>query len=822
MASRAVSRRLGELSSRPDAVVRTVQDGLVGDVAQVDIKSLPDLMRAERLDELPSQVSTGQSLPPSKKYGYVISSGGKSFGLSIKPKAAQSNRKGVQANADYLNDYLTGGMHVHDLMRLDWAFVLDDVLTRCITVPSTEQGIAQSLSPDDGFHRKILANGALDSVLDMHPNEKGKYLEAYGRVVGPFLLGCHQRVVDGQAARIAVGYLEGYQGKLNARILTKKTLDGLGYTADKLLEGDADQRERTAGDMLSRPWQDIFASNHLSRINKPYGDASSHHAVMDCLINHPDQRVREFYGGLREYHLPNVQKWCAKQKAHREPPAGWTEVTVGEGKEYRNFELGRAATGELIDVIVGKGIISPRGKVVPHSPDDLRIKTLEGVMQHPQLFDLIRQTKIRYGMTLAGMMANLYGDSPRKMLTDYLLNNPNPAVTKHFAGVKPYHFAQSEWTVADKEGLTMPAGWVKETETRDGQKAQVWRNYGLAREAMGELVGKSVYTEGLPLSDSEVIKRLEKVVGDFNKDYFDREIRFGATLGGMFAVVWGSSPSAALRDYLSNHPIDGVKNHFSGLRDYHFNIRGNWTQPYEPGREVPEGWVRAEVKEAGEMKQVLKNLGLSRAATGEAVMSYVNPSSEQLGDQELIRRLEGFINTAQQGEFVRKRIRFGATLAGMVQSVYGDSLVDCATDYLQHHEREAVRNHFKDLKDYHFPNATKWLQDGQKNYASARAMMKEVYETLTDPQGQGLTLENLPKSADIEVLRHTKVKYGCEPHGMLNVVYGTKPKDAVRDFIQSPQFEALVEEQPHLKSELQTKYGGSIETYRKYVLPKLA
>ena len=189
------------------------------------------------------------------------------------------------------------------------------------------------------------------------------------------------------------------------------------------------------------------------------------------------------------------------------------------------------------------------------------------------------------------------------------------------------------------------------------------------------------------------------------------------------------------------------------LRAYHFyNTKGIW--------KLPDG---------------TKNYPLAREATGELL----DTLKEIYGWE-----LEDVVKNITSDRFKKEKIKFGATIEGMVRSVYEDSPYNAIRDYLQNQPDEKVRERFSKLRPYHF----RWSQrgtwkkkDGTKNYELAREATGELIETLKERYGWNL--EDIAENITQDHFKTEKVIFGATLGGMLARVYDDSARAAISDYL---------------------------------------
>lgn len=171
-----------------------------------------------------------------------------------------------------------------------------------------------------------------------------------------------------------------------------------------------------------------------------------------------------------------------------------------------NVELACGATGELITLLKVRNNWND-GEIIAHI-----------TQKH------FHKEPIKFDATLGGMIDGIYHNSPSAAVIDYYQNHPDAQLQLEFKDLKPYHFAQAPrntWT--EKNGA---------------------KKYGLAREATRELVAILKKMRGW--DDNQLKENIK------TEDFETVQIKFGATLGGMLANVYSSSPKAAIEDYFAN------------------------------------------------------------------------------------------------------------------------------------------------------------------------------------------------------------------------------------------------------------------------------
>ena len=300
--------------------------------------------------------------------------------------------------------------------------------------------------------------------------------------------------------------------------------------------------------------------------------------------------------------------------------------------------------------------------------------------------------------------------------------------------------------VADQEGSrnTMPRGCFK----------------GIQGRANGRMLTRYLIEERKSL-DLEYLNR-HLCSGEFDAAFFQDE-----GFGSMLTSVYGNSPSEALIDYTRHHRDDRYKRVFAGLRSYHFpSVNKQWTVRGDGSEEMVPRW------EFNNEKKVWKNRVNARKAVGELVDVLIgNPHGKPMEIGEYIRRVEGVVRTITNDIMDWTDVRHGGHFGGLRMEAYDGHNAEAVMDFLGYHWDGRVREHFKDLKEYHFTQGAHWtLPDGSKNYRLAQEAIGELTEVLSDG---GMRIDEIPKKISQEVACGTKIKYGSTLTGMFQVVYGS-------------------------------------------------
>lgn len=274
---------------------------------------------------------------------------------------------------------------------------------------------------------------------------------------------------------------------------------------------------------------------------------------------------------------------------------------------------------------------------------------------------------------------------------------------------------------------------------KDGSK-----NFALAREATGTLVELLRDRHGWSY---------EQIIENIRQEHFHKtRIGYGAKLAGMLVTVYDDSPSKAMIDYLQNHPSSEVREQFKDLKPYHFKNGQKHIWKLENGR---------------------KNYELARRATGELL--------------EILREKYGWdyeqvIKNIQQKHFYKEKIRFGATLNGMLSNVYEGSPSKAVVDFLKHHQNKKIRSKYRDLGGHHFRKAPQnsWtLPDGKQNRELGRRVVHERIEELR--ARYGWSISQVKKNLCYKHFYLLPLKYGSTAGGAIDCAFGTFG-EAMRDY----------------------------------------
>lgn len=419
--------------------------------------------------------------------------------------------------------------------------------------------------------------------------------------------------------------------------------------------------------------------------------------------------------------------------------------------------------------------------------DDLEQLIGQGVLDMP----LFRKNK------LAGLIACVKVDSLASFLIDqYFSCHPDPEYRARFANLRPYHFPQVNflWTKGGDGREEMPAGWEYDAENKQ------WRNLGLARTAIGELIDHLMDNPGRKdLGIDEYLRRMEALIPAVTDVLINTtEIGYSRTLGGPMTRVYGRSTSAAIIDYLQNHPTEAVREHFRGLKPYHFQCAANWE------RDWPD----------------------ALAETMEILMDPEGSYGWKLADMPRLLSQQALHNI---------RLRFGSGLLGMLNR-FGDSPYEVFKAYIAAHPDPAVRESFAGLRPYHFRNVphgswyrsseppaaemSEWKFDddskGWIHISYAREALAEFFGVLTSPSGgRRLCLSDIPQEVTMETFDETQIAFGATLPYMIDRVYKSSACLALMDFIQSNEFGEFLKGRPDLQAEIRDKWGGVAE-YSEY------
>jgi len=239
--------------------------------------------------------------------------------------------------------------------------------------------------------------------------------------------------------------------------------------------------------------------------------------------------------------------------------------------------------------------------------------------------DTFKTHEIKYGAKLGGMVKNVYEYRHADAFIDYFKHHQDPEVRERFRNLKPYHFSKAPQNM-----------WVD----KKGNK-----NFRLARKATGELL--LTLKKKYDCTYAQLISKITEY------DFFREEIDFGTTVSGMFQKVYDSSPSWAVMNFFRRHTDKRVRKRFADLRAYHFSGVPKYT------------WVR---------KNGRKKRSLAREATGELLQTL--QESEGWSQEEAIENI-------RLKHFQRTPIKFGATLGGMIRTLYEDDPKEAVRDYLR-------------------------------------------------------------------------------------------------------------------------------------------
>lgn len=241
---------------------------------------------------------------------------------------------------------------------------------------------------------------------------------------------------------------------------------------------------------------------------------------------------------------------------------------------------------------------------------------------------------------------------------------------------------------------------VRNIWTQDGTL-----NYPLAREMMGILMEELLERHG---SYNGVIRHTS-----FHQ-YHDHELSFHTKNGvikynleSMFHSVYASSPSAAVIDYLQNHPNISIKKEFGHLRPCHFPMTppGYWKSP--------EGQKDARQLIGQGLAEIFKKNGNNWI--------------------EAIKSIKDGYFYGRKAYFENKFGRIPINLQSVIASAYDGIHIEAVIDYLKNNDEDQnLRKEFEGLRPYHFavsPHGT-WVNSGRNPYALELTclMLKDISE----------------------------------------------------------------------------------------------
>jgi hypothetical protein len=193
------------------------------------------------------------------------------------------------------------------------------------------------------------------------------------------------------------------------------------------------------------------------------------------------------------------------------------------------------------------------------------------------------------GYNLGSMLQSVkdYRNSSSAAVIDWIKYNPNEEIRREYTGIRPWHF-----------GHTARGTWQGEEGKKNG------------RELTGQLIARLQQKYS---SLIEVIKNVKK--DDFYKEKFEFRNKKGLieyNLGTMLERVHGSSPSAAVIDWIKYNPNEEIRREYTGIRPWHFGhtARGTWQgeEGKKNGRELTGQLIARLQQRYSSLIEVIKNI----------------------------------------------------------------------------------------------------------------------------------------------------------------------------------------------------------------------
>ncbi|MEK6822220.1 MAG: hypothetical protein AABY13_00195, partial [Nanoarchaeota archaeon] len=230
-------------------------------------------------------------------------------------------------------------------------------------------------------------------------------------------------------------------------------------------------------------------------------------------------------------------------------------------------------------------------------------------------------------------------------------------------------------------------------------------------------------------------------------DFTKQVNRYGTTATSMLRRVYGGSPADAVVDLIDSDPD------FVAWRD---------VRPYDFCKGGLNMWIK---------KDGTPNHSLARELTHNLVSTL---------KEERTWTMETLIASISTADMKHAATRYGATLSGMAQSIYRDSVAEAVIDLIAHDDRYTA---YRDVRPYDFaraPNKTWVRKDGTKNYNLARELTHAVLSALLKHR----PLMDVIAHVNFEEFCTTPVnRYGTTASGMLQMVYNDSHAHAIMDLV---------------------------------------
>lgn len=296
---------------------------------------------------------------------------------------------------------------------------------------------------------------------------------------------------------------------------------------------------------------------------------------------------------------------------------------------------------------------------------------------------------------------------------------------------------------------------------------------GFLQGRQGEL--NSLVLMEQALSDRSLRQQITSIgPGTFDVQYF-KEHR----LAGSLYTVFANSPTRALLTYFHQHRLPSVRRLATHLAEEHIPLQNEiWTSSSKPADNGIDSW------EYSDGSNMWHNKGLARVAVGQVVEHLIgNPSGRPLPSPTLMPALEKLITEITEDDFNSCKVRFNRTFGGVVPCVYQGSLPAAIIDYLHHHPREEVRDHFQKLRPYHFARINSWHDaDGNPKRELAREALHEAMDAIA--RQHPLDIFRVPEQFRSEWLKDTRFFCGLCPLGVLERAYGYPLVTGILDYLK--------------------------------------
>ncbi|MDO8741365.1 MAG: hypothetical protein Q7J54_07400 [Candidatus Woesearchaeota archaeon] len=309
------------------------------------------------------------------------------------------------------------------------------------------------------------------------------------------------------------GTWKGKDGKKNGRELTGQLIERLKQRYGSFIEVIKNiKQDDFLNEQLEFKNKDgIIRYNLWSMLTCVYAHSPST-AVMDWIQNNPNEEISKEYAGIRPWHF------------------GMAPLNTWRGEEGK--KNGRELTGKLI------GRLTQRYGSLIEVIKNIRLDDF-----HNEQFEFKnKEGGIEYN--LLSMLGYVYANSPSAAITDWLQSNPDEEIRKEYAGIRPWHF-----------GMAPKNTWQGEEGKKNGRELT-----GLLIERLKQRYGSLI----------EVIKNIRQ--NDFHDEQFEFKNRDGViryNLESMVVIVYTSSPSAAVMDWVKHQPKH-IKEKYSFVRPIHF------------------------------------------------------------------------------------------------------------------------------------------------------------------------------------------------------------------------------------------------------------